>query len=295
MSQLSIIIPAYNEAGGIQETVTRVRALAVREGWEHEVIVVDDGSTDTTAQEAEAAGARVVRHPMNAGYGLSLQHGIQNARYPLIANARYPLIAITDADGTYPIEELPALLQMVQEGFDMAVGARQGTEYKKGLWKYPARILFRWLAEYVAGRRIPDINSGLRIFRRDRVLPHLPYTCFGFSFTTSITLIFFLQGWFVGYRPIPYAKRIGASKVRHLRDTLRTAQIMVSIISRYNPIKLFLLIAMISGVAGLFSLGVGLVTRSVALSVLGAALIGVAPLIFSLGPLAESTRNTLPG
>ena len=287
MSQLSIIIPAYNEAGGIQETVARVRALAAREGWEHEVIVVDDGSTDTTAQEAEAAGARVVRHPMNAGYGLSLQHGIQSARYPLIA--------ITDADGTYPIEELPALLQMVQAGFDMAVGARQGTEYKKGLWKYPARILFRWLAEYVAGRRIPDINSGLRIFRRDRVVPHLPYTCFGFSFTTSITLIFFLQGWFVGYRPIPYAKRIGASKVRHLRDTLRTAQIMVSIISRYNPIKLFLLIAMISGLVGLCILGAGFVTSSVALSVLGAALIGVAPLIFSLGPLAESTRNTLPG
>lgn len=287
MSQVSLIIPAYNEAGAIQETITRVHALAAREAWEYEVIVVDDGSTDTTIEEANALGAQVLRHPMNAGYGLSLQHGIRCARYPLIA--------ITDADGTYPIEELPALLRMTEDGFDMAVGAREGIEYRKGLWKYPARILFRWLAEYVAGRRIPDINSGLRVFRRDRVLPHLPYTCFGFSFTTSITLIFFLQGWFVGYRPIPYAKRIGISKVRHLRDTLRTAQIMVSIISRYNPIKLFLLIAVLSVFSGCLILMLGIVTGVVGLEVTGALFLGFSPMLFALGPLAEATRNTLPG
>jgi glycosyltransferase involved in cell wall biosynthesis len=281
--QLSVIIPALNEADGIIPTLERVKAVAQAQNWDLELIVVDDGSTDGTGDKAREAGATVIRHPTNGGYGLSLQDGIRAARHPFVA--------ITDADGTYPIEELPKIYSMVvDQGYDMAVGARTGTEYKKGLLKYPARIMFRLLAEYVAGRRIADINSGLRVMRREKLLPHLSRTCLGFSFTTSITLIFFLNGFFVGYTPIPYAVRMGNSKVRHIKDTLRTTQIMVSVISHYNPLKLFLLIALVCLLAA-FVLGfLGWLVGSVWLGWVSAGLIGSAPICFALGCLSENVR-----
>lgn len=280
---VSIVIPAYNEAGAIEATLHRIQAVANEQHWDVEVIVVDDGSQDETAKIATQSGARVIRHPSNGGYGLSLQHGI--------GAARHELVAITDADGTYPIEELPRLIEMVHtEGFDMAVGARQGAEYKRGWWKYPARIVFRWLAEYVSGRSIPDVNSGLRAFKRSSILPYLPHTCLGFSFTTSITTIFFLNGLFVGYHPISYAKRIGHSKVRHLRDTLRTSQILVSVIARYNPIKLFLLAALLCATVGLASYGLGYLLGIALLVSVGLGWIIVAPVIFALGILMEGLR-----
>lgn len=281
---VSIVIPAYNEAGGIEATIHRLQAVAKQAGWEMELIVVDDGSRDGTADIASRSGARVLRHPTNGGYGLSLQHGI--------TAARHELVAITDADGTYPVEELPMLISMVQEqGFDMAVGARQGTEYRRGWWKYPARIVFRWLAEYVSGRSIPDVNSGLRAFKRSAILPYLPHTCLGFSFTTSITTIFFLNGLFVGYHPIAYAKRIGSSKVRHVRDTLRTAQILVSVIARYNPIKLFLLGALVASGCGLLACLLGYFLGSMFLSSIGIGWIIIAPVIFGFGMLMEGLRS----
>lgn len=280
---LSVIIPALNEADGIVPTLDRVKAVAVAQGWDLELIVVDDGSTDDTGEKARAAGATVIRHPTNGGYGLSLQDGIRAARHPYIA--------ITDADGTYPVEDLPKIYSMVvDQGFDMAVGARTGTEYKKGLLKYPARILFRLLAEYVAGRRIPDINSGLRVMRREKLLPHLSRTCLGFSFTTSITLIFFLNGFFIGYTPIDYAARMGKSKVKHITDTLRTSQIMVSVISHYNPLKLFLLIALVCLLAALVAAFLGWLTGSMWFGWCSAVLVGVSPICFAIGCLSENVR-----
>lgn len=284
--KISIIIPALNEADGIVPTLTRVKEIATKEMWDLELIVVDDGSTDSTGELAKKEGAIIVRHPRNGGYGLSLQDGIR------VSTA--DLIAITDADGTYPIEELPKLVSMIDEGYDMAVGARTGAEYRQSWWKYPARIAFRLLAEYVAGRRIPDINSGLRVMRREKLMPHYTNTCYGFSFTTSITLIFFLCGYFVGYTPIPYAARIGKTKVRHLWDTLRTGQIMVSVIIRYNPIKLFLLMALMclagACVAWVLSVALG----SFWLSAATAGLVAATPIVFALGCVAEAVRFNRP-
>jgi glycosyltransferase involved in cell wall biosynthesis len=232
--QITVVIPAYNEADAIKQTVERLQSIATDREWSIEIIVVDDGSTDDTGDIARQCGARVLRNPVNGGYGLSLQRGIRSASHELVA--------ITDADGTYPIEDLRYLVEMMDDGLDMAVGARKGKEYKKGFWKSPARVAFRMISEFVAGRKIPDINSGLRVMRRSTLLPYLSSTCSGFSFTTSITLILMLNGHFVAYRPIAYAKRVGKSKVRHFRDTLRTAQIITSIIAAHNPIKLAILV-----------------------------------------------------
>lgn len=281
---IAVVIPAFNEAGAIEETIKRIQTVAAAEEWDLELVVVDDGSTDGTGEKARSAGAQVIRHPKNGGYGISLQHGI--------AATSAPYIAITDADGTYPVEELPKLLSLVEDvGHDMAVGARTGTEYKKGLFKYPARWLFRWFAEYVAGRRIPDINSGLRVFRRTKLMPHLTRTCYGFSFTTSITLIFFLNGFFVTYLPIAYTKRIGASKVRHLHDTLRTAQILTSVICAYNPLKLFLLLAVPIKLIGLSLIIIGWVFKADTPFLLGGIFLLASAIIFALGCLAETVRT----
>jgi polyisoprenyl-phosphate glycosyltransferase len=285
--QLSVIIPAYNEEDGIVPTIERLRRTSAEQHWDMEIIVVDDGSGDRTGEAAAAAGATVIRNPVNGGYGLSLQRGIRAAHHELVA--------ITDADGTYPIEELPQLTDMMLTGLDMAVGARQGAEYRQSWWKSPARVMFRVIAEFVAGRKIPDINSGLRIMRRSTILPYLPRTCLGFSFTTSITLILMLNGHFVAYRSIPYAKRIGKSKIRHMRDTLRTAQIMTSIIAAYNPIKLAILVDAIAFVGAILAfivagLAVGYGRTASAGLLVAAGLIASMPIVFMLGCIGDLMR-----
>lgn len=229
---LSVIIPAYNEADAIGAVLHRIQTHLVGLHISHEVIVVDDGSTDGTGELARAQGAKVLRNPCNSGYGFSLKRGI--------LAAQEENILMLDADGTYPVEEVAKLLEVYVQGYDMVVGARQGTYYRGNVLKNPARIMFRWLAEFVAGRSIPDINSGYRLIRRAAVLPYLSETCLGFSFTTSLTLAMMLSGNFVGYVPVSYHKRVGSSKVKHVRDTLRVAQILSKTIVRYNPLKLFI-------------------------------------------------------
>ena len=221
MASISIVIPAYNEQNAIADTIAGVRRAFDATNHEYEIIVVDDCSADRTRELALEAGAVVVTHPKNAGYGNSLLTGIRNAKHPWIG--------ITDADGTYPVEELPSMLDEAdRRELDMLVGARQGKHYRGSAVKSTARVGFKWLSEFVVGQRIPDINSGLRIMRRDMVLRFAPVLSGGFSFTTTITIIAFLTHHFVDYRPVAYHPRIDASHVRYVRDTLRTAQIIRS-------------------------------------------------------------------
>ncbi|MBV9124586.1 MAG: glycosyltransferase family 2 protein [Planctomycetes bacterium] len=289
MASISIIIPAYNEAGAVGATVRKVQEVFQDSGHTFEVLVVDDGSRDATGPEAEFAGARVVRHPVNLGYGYALMSGI--------SRARYPLIGITDADGTYPIEELPAMTEEVaKRGLDMLVGARRGAQYQGSPAKRIARWFFKFLAEFACGRTIPDINSGLRVMRRDMLVQFAGVLCGGFSFTTTITIIAILTGRFVDYRPIAYAQRIGKSHVRYFRDTLRAMQIIVMTIILFNPMKFFLLFALGVGAAGLpLVLLAALVPRTsgwvliLTLFILGMSLLG------SIGFLAEQRRAIFVG
>jgi polyisoprenyl-phosphate glycosyltransferase len=243
---LSVVIPALNESAGIGETIQRIRRSLEAGGIDHEIIVVNDGSTDETGHLARQLGARVIDHPVPGGYGLSLKAGI--------LEAKYDLIAITDADGTYPCDRIDELYRLVAEtGYDMAVGARTGKEYRGTFLKMPARRVFLWLSEYATGRKIDDINSGLRVFRKEIVVRYMGTISNGFSFTTTITLAAMLNGYFVKYVPIPYFKRLGKSNVRYVRDTLRTLQIIVESIVYYNPLKMFLLVSLFLVVLGLAS------------------------------------------
>ena len=240
--QYSVIVPALNEEQGIAAVLQRLSALHPKP----EIVVVDDGSTDATGEIARSHGATVITHPMSGGYGRSLKDGI-NA-------ASHDTIVITDADGTYPVERIPDLLAELLKGADMVVGARQGKFYRGTFLKMPARIVFKWLVQFTTGRRIPDINSGLRAFRKSTMLRYVDDLCSGFSFTTTITLIYCLTGKFVSYLPIEYAERSGHSKVRIVRDSLRTLQYITETIAIYNPLKLFVLLSSVLGFFCAFSI-----------------------------------------
>jgi len=282
---ISVVIPAFNEQGAIAETLQRVQAtLEAANLVPYEIIVVDDGSQDETGIRAAAIGARVLRHPHNAGYGHSLKDGIRNARYDLIA--------ITDADGTYPMESLPALVERYRDGFDMVVGIRSGTHYES-LLKTPLRWILRSLVEWTASRPIPDVNSGLRVFRRSTVLGYFDHLCDTFSFTTSLTLAYTMTGRFVGYVPIDYKERIGKSKVKLLRDSARTIQYVLEAAIYYNPLRIFLLMSVLVTAAAILSFLVALAIHLNVFYFMGIGGMIAALIIFSLGLLAALLRQIM--
>lgn len=267
---LSVVIPACNEEAAIQQTIDDLRRVLTDRGITHEIIVVDDGSTDRTGEIARTAGVTVIGHPACGGYGRSLKDGIRRAKYDVIA--------ITDADGTYPNNRLPDLFDLVAvEHFDMAVGARTGKHYRGSLFKAPARRVFLWLSEYATGSTIDDINSGLRVFRKAMALEFLHSISNGFSFTTTITLAAMLNGHFVKYIPIDYYARVGRSThVRYWRDTLRSLQIIVEAILFYNPLKLFLLLVNFLLVVSALSLAVFVWSESRKVELLSAVMASTA-------------------
>ncbi|NNE43154.1 MAG: glycosyltransferase family 2 protein [Gemmatimonadetes bacterium] len=201
---VTMVIPAYNEEGGIGPVLTELRALLDKSGIDAEILVVDDGSADNTARDAMAAGARVLQHRNNRGYGSSLKTGI--------AAAKNEVICITDADGTYPAEYIPEMLDLIGTA-DMVVGARIGANVKIPLIRKPAKWLLNQLANYVSGAKIPDLNSGLRMFRREVVTQYFPILPSQFSFTTTITMAMHCDSYAVKYIPIDYRPRTGKSKI----------------------------------------------------------------------------------
>ncbi|MCM2266525.1 MAG: glycosyltransferase family 2 protein [Elusimicrobiales bacterium] len=272
--EITVVIPAYNEEGAIVPTIKGVGAAITAAGLKHEIITVDDGSTDGTAAAAEAAGCRVIRHPVNRGYGRSLLSGIHAASHDWIL--------IIDADGSYPPEEIGKLLPHIP-AFDMVVGAREGSLF----WGNPVKALMRFIylniARFVAGEAIPDANSGLRIFRKEAVTSSMPVVCYGYSFTTTMTLSFLNAGRFVRFEPIRFTERVGQSKVKPVRDILRTLQIMTQVIIYYNPLKLFATLSFL--VLGAFALSMFLPPLAWLVSAFYAAL-----LIFVAGLILESIR-----
>lgn len=237
---VSIVIPAYNEAAGIGDVVCAAIETARRLGRDWEVIVVDDASTDDTAAIARRAGARVLRHPYNRGYGNSLKTGI--------AAAAEEFVVICDGDGSYPIGQLPRLLEDAEQ-YDMIVGARTGPHFFGSTFKRIGRWCQLKMVSYVTGTKVPDANSGFRLLRRSLSLRYLDFVCSGFSFTTSITIALICEQRAVKFVEIPYEPRAGKSHVRYLRDTLRSLQIITHCVLRYNPLKAFLAVAALPLVA----------------------------------------------
>jgi len=230
----SIIIPCYNEESSVEDTIRHI-VDSVGSESQYEIVAVNDGSTDLTAQRLTALAEsnpalQVIHHNKNRGYGAALKTGIQYS----IAD----LIVITDADGTYPNEKIPELVMECQHQ-DMVVGARiaAGVKYSR-VRKIPKIFLRRW-ASWIADQEIPDINSGLRVFRREAAETYLTILPNTFSFTTTITLAMLTTYRRVKFVPITYHPRVGKSKIKPIRDTLRFIMLILRTGTYFAPLRTF--------------------------------------------------------
>ncbi len=235
---LSIVIPAKNEATAIAAVVTSARS----EYPEAEIIVVDDGSTDATADLAEAAGATVVRHPESLGNGAAVKSGARAAKGEILA--------LMDGDGQHDPRELGKLLARLDEGYQMAVGARDsGSHASVGRWF--ANGLYNEIASRLTGRRVPDLTSGFRAVRASMFKQFLYLLPNGFSYPTTITMAFLRSGYPVCFEPITAAERSGKSHIRPIRDGVRFLVIIFKIATLYSPLKIFMPISALFFTTGL--------------------------------------------
>jgi len=235
---LSIVIPAKNEAVAIADVVASARS----EYPEAEIIVVDDGSTDATADLAEAAGATVVRHPESLGNGAAVKSGARAAKGEILA--------LMDGDGQHDPRDLGKLLARLDEGYQMAVGARDsGSHASVGRWF--ANGLYNEIASRLTGRRVPDLTSGYRAVRASMFRQFLYLLPNGFSYPTTITMAFLRSGYPVCFEPITAAERSGKSHIRPIRDGIRFLVIIFKIATLYSPLKIFMPVSALFFTTGL--------------------------------------------
>lgn len=224
--RISVVIPAKNEDGAVGFVITQIKQLLP----DMEVIVVDDGSTDDTAAVAAQAGARVVTHPYSKGNGAAIKTGARAATGDVIV--------FMDADGQHSPADIPRLIEQIEQGHDMAVGARQkGSQANLG--RGFANGLYNRLASWMTGHRVEDLTSGFRAARTSKFLEFLYLLPNGFSYPTTSTMAFFRAGYSVAYVPIHAAKRIGKSHINLLRDGARFLLIIFKIGTLFSPLKIF--------------------------------------------------------
>jgi glycosyltransferase involved in cell wall biosynthesis len=248
---VSIILPVYNEAEHLVQEVERVRAAMDASPYSYEIIVVDDGSSDKSAEVAAGIeGIRFLQFLQNRGSGSARKAGTKAARGRITV--------WTDVDMTYPNDTIPQLVAEL-DGYDQVVGARRSEEGTHKALRVPAKWLIRKLAEFLTSTKIPDLNSGFRAFRTDVARQYLGQLPPGFSCVTTITMTFLANGYSVKYLPIDYAKRAGESKFHWYKDTRRYATQVVRMILSYNPLRIFMPIGLVLTAIGFVKLIVDIV------------------------------------
>ena len=229
----SLIIPVYNEEDAIDQTIIELNQTFAELDSPYEILVVNDGSSDATAEHLAnwTDNITVINHETNSGYGASLKTGIRHAQYDWIV--------ITDADGSYPNHRIPELVNLARR-YDMVVGARTGANvtYSK-IRSIPKWFLVRF-AKWLSNRQIPDLNSGLRVFRKDVAMRFIKLYPNGFSFTTTITMAMLTNRYRVHYEPVDYHARIGNSKIQPIRDTIRFTQLILRMGMYFAPLRVIL-------------------------------------------------------
>ncbi|MBU1176891.1 glycosyltransferase family 2 protein [Patescibacteria group bacterium] len=229
--KLSIIIPAYNEEEGIEKVISELKETVDQE---YEIIVVNDGSTDQTENILEnIKDIKLINHPYNKGYGASLKSGIRKAQ------GEY--ILIIDGDGTYPVNEIPKLLKYVNN-YDMVSGMRKGKNFD-ARWFYSQRLakfILKKIASYVTKTKIPDINCGLRIFKKEIIEKYWDLYPQGFSFTTTSLVAFLANDYQVKFVSIDYHGRKGKSTLKPFKSFVGFINLILKLSLFFKPIKVFL-------------------------------------------------------
>lgn len=246
--RLTVLLPAYNEERAIERVLAEIVESLAEAHLGYEIVVVDDASTDATAERAEQFAVdcwqcpvRVIRMPVNRGAGAARKVGVRAARGEIVV--------MLDADGTYPASAIPRLLEHFP-AYDQVNGARTSEQGTLPWLRKPAKWFIRKLACYLTGYRIPDLNTGLKAFKREAMLPWLWVVPDGFSCVTTMTLAFLTNGYAVKYVPTEYRPRIGQSKFHPIKDTLAYLTTVLRIVLYFRPLKVFLPMAGAMIVAG---------------------------------------------
>ena len=279
---VSIVIPAFNEEQGVAQVIGELHSVLGEHGINAEILVIDDGSSDQTAQAAARAGARVFRHRSNRGYGAALKSGI--------AAASNNSIVITDADGTYPCQYIPEMLERL-ESADMVVGARIGSNVKIPAIRRPAKWVLNQLANYLSKTSIPDLNSGLRAFRRDVVMQYFGMLPDQFSWTTTITLAMHCDKYAVSYLPIDYRARKGKSKIVPW-DAGSFAVLILRTAMLFRPLRIFIPIVLLCLLYGIVKMSIDM-TRDPNISASALLAFVSALLILLIGMLGDALATRL--
>jgi len=276
--ELSIILPAKNEAEGLRRTLPALRAA-----YPHaEIIVVNDGSTDNTGEIAGQLGVNVLTNPYSMGNGAAIKRGARAATGKILI--------FMDADGQHSADHIAQLLSKMEEGYDMVVGARDSdgqASFHRGL----ANAFYNKLASHMTGHKISDLTSGFRAARAERFREFLHLLPNGFSYPTTSTMAFFRSAYPVAYVPIPVAKRVGnGSHIRPIKDGLRFLLIIFKIATLYSPMKLFTPVASLFLATALGYYGYTYTTQH-RFTNMSTLLFSAAVIIFLIGLISEQITN----
>jgi glycosyltransferase involved in cell wall biosynthesis len=234
---VTVVLPCYNERDHVELEIKRIRAAPEAAGMTYELLCVDDGSTDGTREVLQGIdGIRTILLPRNQGSGTARRIGTQQARGRVVV--------WTDADMTYPNERIPELVAQLDDTYDQVVGARRTEAGTYKFFRVPAKWAIRKLASFLTSTDIPDLNSGLRAFRRSVAQPYLRLLPAGFSCVTTITLAFLSNGHPVKYVPIDYFKRAGRSKFHPFRDAYNYLIQVLRMVMYFNPLRVLMPVAL---------------------------------------------------
>jgi len=279
-SLVSIIIPVYNEEQAIGDDLDLIIKTMEATNYDYEIIVVDDGSTDSSADIArQRSQVRLIRHPYNRGTGAARTTGVEQAKGDVIV--------MTDGDGTYPNQDIPRLLGYMDE-YDMVVGARRRESGTLRWLRSPVKHLIRLLASYLVGIRIPDLNSGFRAFKKDLARKYLSILPRTHSWVSTITIAFLSDGHTVKHVPIDYYPRKGRSTFRPVADTYNYLSLVARTIMYFDPLKVLLPVALLLGTVAVAKLVRDLVTyRTFYIPGDTLLIVFVAAQVFVIGLLAD--------
>jgi glycosyltransferase involved in cell wall biosynthesis len=234
---VTVVLPCYNERDHVELEIKRIRAALEAAGLSHELLCIDDGSTDGTREVLQDIdGIRTILFPRNQGSGTARRVGTQLARGRVVV--------WTDADMTYPNDRIPELVAQLDDTYDQVVGARRTEAGTYRLARVPAKWAIRKLASFLTSTEIPDLNSGLRAFKRAVAEPYLRLLPSGFSCVTTITLAFLANGHQVKYVPIDYFKRAGRSKFHPLKDAYNYLIQVLRMVMYFNPLRVLMPVAL---------------------------------------------------
>lgn len=274
-ANITIVLPAFNEAGAVGEVVAELRAALP----DVTLLVIDDGSSDDTANVARTAGADVISHPRNRGYGGTWKTGLQEAETPFIM--------FYDADGQFSAEQAVALIAQWQKSRPALISGARTKSSHVDMVRKPGKMVLDAFSRLLVGQKIPDLNCGLRIYRREQLLSYAELLPNGFSASATSLILYIKQGFEIDFMPVQTRKRVGKSSVSIIKDGFNILMLITRLIALYDPIRLFLIPSLGLALFGVFYSGIVIAAQGLGLPVFGAVALLTALILFFMGILCD--------